>query len=151
MRNDLIVRGGSPLENLFMVDNIEIPNINTFANLASAGGLTSILDADLIRDVNLMSGGYPAPFINRTSSVLQIAMRERSRDALSARLSMSILTGGMILEGPLGRSKKGSWVTSIKRSFLEVAKSAFDNSPPLSTRSIPRCSMISLHETVCGL
>ncbi|MCZ2155618.1 MAG: carboxypeptidase-like regulatory domain-containing protein, partial [Bryobacterales bacterium] len=60
MRNDLIVRGGSPLENLFIVDNIEIPNINTFANLASAGGLTSILDADLIRDVNFMSGGYPA-------------------------------------------------------------------------------------------
>jgi hypothetical protein len=131
MRNDLIVRGGSPLENLFVVDNIEIPNINTFANLASAGGLTSILDADLIRDVNFMSGGYPAPFINRTSSVLQIASREGSRDEFSARLSMSLLTGGLILEGPLGRNKKGSWVTSIKRSFLEVAKSAFDNSPPV--------------------
>lgn len=131
MRNDLIVRGGSPLENLFVVDNIEIPNINTFANFASAGGLTSILDADLIRDVNFMSGGYPAPFINRTSSVLQIAAREGSRDAFSARLSASILTGGMILEGPLGRGGKGSWVTSIKRSFLEVVKGAFDNSPPV--------------------
>lgn len=131
MRNDLIVRGGSPLENLFIVDNIEIPNINTFANLASAGGLTSILDADLIRDVNFMSGGYPAPFINRTSSVLQIASREGNRDAFSARLSMSLLTGGMILEGPLGRSKKGSWVTSIKRSFFEAIPGAFDNSPPV--------------------
>ncbi len=37
-RNDLIVRGGSPLENLFVVDNIEIPNINAFATSASAGG-----------------------------------------------------------------------------------------------------------------
>jgi hypothetical protein len=44
---------------------------------------------------------------------------------------MSILTGGLILEGPLGRSKKGSWVTSIKRSFLEIAKSSFDDSPPV--------------------
>lgn len=130
-RNDLIVRGGSPLENLFVVDNIEIPNINTFANFASAGGLTSILDADLIRDVNFMTGGYPAPFINRTSSVLQIAAREGNYDKFSARLSMSILTGGMILEGPIGRSKKGSWVTSVKRSFLEVVKGAFDNSPPV--------------------
>ena len=131
MRNDLIVRGGSPLENLFVVDNIEIPNINTFANFASAGGLTSILDADLIRDVNFMTGGYPAPFINRTSSVLQIAAREGVRDGFNARLSMSILTGGMIMEGPIGRSKKGSWVTSIKRSFLEVVKGAFDDSPPV--------------------
>lgn len=131
MRNDLIVRGGSPLENLFVVDNIEIPNINTFANFASAGGLTSILDADLIRDVNFMSGGYPAPFINRTSSVLQIAAREGNQENFSARLSMSLLTGGMILEGPLGKKKKGSWVTSVKRSFLELASSAFDNNPPV--------------------
>jgi hypothetical protein len=130
-RNDLIVRGGSPLENLFVVDNIEIPNINTFANVASAGGLTSILDADLIRDVNFMTGGYPAPFINRTSSVLQIATREGSRDKFSARLSMSILTGGLILEGPLGRRKKGSWVTSVKRSFLEAIPGAFDSTPPV--------------------
>lgn len=50
-RNDIIVRGGSPLENLFVVDNIEIPNINTFANFASAGGIVSILDANLIQDV----------------------------------------------------------------------------------------------------
>lgn len=131
MRNDLIVRGGSQLENLFVVDNIEIPNINTFANFASAGGLTSVLDADLIRDVNFMTGGYPAPFINRTSSVLQIAAREGNRDQFSARLSMSILTGGVILEGPLGRRKKGSWVTSVKRSFLEAIPAVFDSSPPI--------------------
>ena len=43
-RNDIIVRGGSPLENLFVVDNVEVPNINTFANFASAGGTVSILD-----------------------------------------------------------------------------------------------------------
>lgn len=131
MRNDLIVRGGSPLENLFVVDNIEIPNINTFANFASAGGLTSILDPDLIRDVNFMTGGYPAPFINRTSSVLQIAAREGNQDKFGARLSMSLLTGGMILEGPLGRRKKGSWVTSIKRSFLDAIPGAFDGAPPV--------------------
>ena len=41
-RNDIVVRGGSPLENLFVVDNIEIPNINSFANLASAGGLNLV-------------------------------------------------------------------------------------------------------------
>jgi hypothetical protein len=51
---------GSPLENLFIGDNVEIPNINSFANFASAGGTTSILDADLIRDVTFLTGGYPA-------------------------------------------------------------------------------------------
>jgi hypothetical protein len=41
-RNDIIVRGGSPLENLFVVDNVEIPNINAFANFASAGGTSHL-------------------------------------------------------------------------------------------------------------
>ncbi len=118
-RNDLIVRGGSPLENLFVVDNVEIPNINNFANFASAGGTTSILDADLIRDVTFLTGGYPAPFTNRTSSVLQIAQREGSREAFSGRVSLGSAGLGAILEGPL-KGKKGSWVFSGKRSFLDA-------------------------------
>lgn len=78
-RNDIIVRGGSPLENLFVVDNVEVPNINTFANFASAGGTVSILDATLVQDVTFLTGGYPAPYINRASSVLQISQREGDR------------------------------------------------------------------------
>lgn len=118
-RNDIIVRGGSPLENLFVVDNIEIPNINAFANFASAGGTVSLLDAELIQDVTFLSGGYPSPFINRTSSVLQIAQREGSRDDFSARATLGFAGGGVILEGPL-KSKRGSWIVSARRSFLDA-------------------------------
>ena len=78
-RNDIIVRGGSPLENLFVVDNVEIPNINAFANFASAGGTVSLLDAELLQDVTFLTGGYPAPYINRTSSVLQVTQREQTQ------------------------------------------------------------------------
>lgn len=118
-RNDLIVRGGSPLENLFVVDNVEIPNINNFANFASAGGTTSLLDPDLIRDVTFLTGGFPAPFTNRTSSVLQIAQREGSREAFSARVSLGSAGVGAILEGPI-RKERGSWILSGKRSFLDA-------------------------------
>jgi hypothetical protein len=105
-RNDLIVRGGSPLENLFIVDNIEIPNINTFANFASAGGTVSILDAQLIEDVTFLTGGYPAPYINRTSSVLQIAQREGSRERTAARATLGFAGAGLIAEGPLSPSAR---------------------------------------------
>ena len=50
-RNDLIVRGGSPSENRFFMDGIEIPNINHFATQGASGGPVSILNADLIREV----------------------------------------------------------------------------------------------------
>lgn len=117
-RNDIIVRGGSPLENLFVIDNVEIPNINNFANFASAGGTVSILDAELIRDVNFLSGGFPAPFTNRLSSVLQVAQREGSRERFSGRATVGFAGAGVILEGPI-RKGKGSWVTSARRSFLD--------------------------------
>ena len=118
-RNDIIVRGGSPLENLFVVDNIEIPNINAFANFASAGGTVGLLDADLIRDVTFLSGGYPAPYINRTSSVLQITQREGDREHFHGRVTLGFAGGGTILEGPI-KKNKGSWVVSARRSFLDA-------------------------------
>lgn len=118
-RNDIIVRGGSPLENLFIVDNIEIPNINSFANFASAGGSVSMLDPMLIRDVTFLTGGYPAPFINRTSSVLQIAQREGNRDRMAGQATVGFAGAGGVLEGPL-KSGRGSWVVSARRSFIDL-------------------------------
>lgn len=118
-RNDIIVRGGSPLENLFVVDNVEVPNINSFATFASAGGTVGILDAQLIENATFLTGGYPAPYGNRTSSVLQITQREGSREALQARTTLGFAGAGVILEGPINRGR-GSWVVSARRSFLDL-------------------------------
>jgi hypothetical protein len=122
-RNDIIVRGGSPLENLFIVDNVEIPNINAFANFASAGGTVSLLDAELLQDVTFLTGGYPAPYINRTSSVLQVTQREGNRTKNEARVTLGFAGAGAILEGPIdggNGTAKGSWVVSARRSFLDL-------------------------------
>jgi outer membrane receptor protein involved in Fe transport len=119
-RNDLIVRGGSPLENLYIVDNIEIPNINTFATFASAGGTVSILDAELIDNVTFLTGGFPAPYGNRTSSVLQIAQREGRRDRAAALATVGFAGAGVVAEGPIGSSRRGSWILSARRSFLDL-------------------------------
>ena len=118
-RNDIIVRGGSPLENLFLVDNVEIPNINAFANFASAGGTVSLLDAELLQDVTFLTGGYPAPYINRTSSVLQVTQREGSRKAFGGWATLGFAGAGAILEGPINAGK-GSWVVSARRTFLDL-------------------------------
>src|SRR4051812_47809309 len=118
-RNDIIVRGGSPLENLFVVDNVEIPNINAFANFASAGGTVSLLDAELLQDVTFLTGGYPAPYINRTSSVLQVTQREGNRKEFRGWTTLGFAGAGAILEGPLNEGQ-GLWVVSARRSFLDL-------------------------------
>lgn len=58
-RNDLIVRGGSPSENRFYMDGIEIPNINHFATQGASGGPVSIVNADLIREITFYTGAFP--------------------------------------------------------------------------------------------
>lgn len=118
-RNDLIVRGGSPLENLYIVDNVEIPNINTFANFASAGGTVGMLDTALLQDVTFLTGGYPAAYGNRTSSVLQISLREGNRARNAGRVTVGFAGVGAIGEGPINNGK-GSWIGSVRRSFLDV-------------------------------
>ncbi|MDW8130404.1 MAG: TonB-dependent receptor [Bryobacterales bacterium] len=117
-RNDIIVRGGSPLENLFVVDNVEIPNINAFANFASAGGALSILDAALIQDITFLAGGFPAPYGNRASSVLQVAQREGNRESFVRRITAGFAGAGGVFEGPIRRGQ-GSWILSARRSFLD--------------------------------
>jgi outer membrane receptor protein involved in Fe transport len=119
-RNDLIVRGGSPLENLYIVDNIEIPNINTFATFASAGGTVSMLDAAIIQDVTFLTGGYSAAYGNRTSSVLQVTQREGNRTRPAGRATVGFAGIGGVAEGPIGRDRKGSWILSGRRSFLDL-------------------------------
>lgn len=118
-RNDLIVRGGSPLENLFIVDNIEVPNINSFANFAAGGGLVGILDSALLRDVTFLTGGYPASYSNRLSSVLQIALREGDREKCQGTATEGFAGVGLILGCPI-RKNKGSWILSARRTFLDL-------------------------------
>ncbi|MCE1165328.1 MAG: TonB-dependent receptor [Bacteroidetes bacterium] len=118
-RNDLIVRGGSPSENLFVVDNAEIPNINHFGSQGATGGPISIIDLSFIRDVNFITGGFSARYGDKLSSVLEIKQREGSRIKFMTDINLSATGFGAVLEGPIGSQKKGSWLISARRSYLD--------------------------------
>jgi hypothetical protein len=118
-RNDLIVRGGSPSENLFVVDNAFIPNINHFGSQGATGGPVSIIDLSFIREVNFITGGFSAKYGDKLSSVLEIKQREGSRIKFMGDLNLSATGFGAVFEGPLGSKKKGSWLVSARRSYLD--------------------------------
>ena len=121
-RNDLVVRGGSPAENLTLVDNIEVPSLNHFSSQNTSGGPVSMLNTDFISDTRFSSGGFAARFGDRLSSVLEIDMREGSRDRNQFAIDMGTSGGGFIGEGPL--SESGSWLLSLRRSYLELLADA---------------------------
>ena len=68
-RNDIIIRGGAPNENVYYLDGIEVPVINHFSTQGSAGGPTGILNVSFIEDATLASSSFNAKYDNALSSV----------------------------------------------------------------------------------
>lgn len=123
-RNDLLVRGGSPTENLFLMDNSVIPNINHFGSQGATGGPVSIINLDFIREVSFITGGFPAKYGDKLSSVLDIKLREGNRNQFLGDINLSATGFGAVFEGPIGSDKKGSWLVSARRSYLDLVFNA---------------------------
>lgn len=122
--NDLIVRGGSPAENAFFVDNIEIPNINQIPQLGSSGGMFSIINSDFLQNVNFYTGGFSAAYGDRLSSIVDMTFREGNRDEFDGQLDLNMGGFGGGFEGPIAGGK-GSWMLSGRKSYLDVIMKMF--------------------------
>jgi len=79
-RNDLIVRGGSPTENTFFINDIEVPYINHLSTQGSTGGTISILNAQQIREVDFIASGFPANRPDAMSGVFNIYLEDPSKE-----------------------------------------------------------------------
>ncbi len=116
-RNDLIVRGGAPSENLYVVDGIEVPNINHFSTQGATGGPLSFINLDFIANTSFSTGGFGARYGDRLSSVTDITLRDGRKDRWGGKATISATQFGLNLEGPLGQ--KGSALFSVRRSYLD--------------------------------
>jgi len=120
--NEIIVRGGNYGENLFVLDNIDIPNPNHFAWQGTGGGPVTMINTDYVRQVDFYAGAFPARYGDKASSVLDIKYREGLSDRLHAKLDLGMAGAGANLEGPMGN---GSFMVSGHRSFLGLVAGSF--------------------------
>jgi len=122
--NSLVVRGGSTHENLFLVDNIQVPNINHFPSQGTAGGAISLINVDFIEDVEFLAGGFSAIYGDKLSSVMNLRLREGNRDRINGQMFLDFSGVGASFEGPLpgkrGDEARGSWMFCIRRSYLDL-------------------------------
>ena len=116
-RNDLIVRGGAATENLFLIDNIELPNIDHFGTQGSGGGSMSFVNLEFVENTSFSAGGFGVRYGDKLSSVLSIGMREGRTDAHRVKVALSATELGTNLEGPLAGG--GSYLFSVRRSYLD--------------------------------
>lgn len=116
-RNDLLVRGGAPYENLFIVDNIEVPNINHFGTQGTSGGPLSIINIDFVKNVSFSAGAFSSKYGDKTSSITNITLRNGNEEKFGGKAVVSATGFGLNLEGPI--TDGSSYFFSVRRSYLD--------------------------------
>lgn len=119
-RNDIIIRGGAPNENVYFLDGIEVPTINHFATQGAAGGPVGLLNVSFIQDVTLHTSAFPAKYDNPLSGVLQFKQRTGNPEKFQANFRLSASEAAITTEGPLGKKNgKTTFIASARRSYLQ--------------------------------
>ena len=118
----LYVRGGGPDQNLILLDDVPV------YNPTHAFGIFSAFNADLIDEVRLYKGAYPARWGGRLGAVLDVRSRDDRPRAFNGRGAVSTTSGRLRMEGPAGA---GDWVVGARRTYLDPILDA------LSTRENP--------------
>ncbi|NEM98407.1 TonB-dependent receptor [Pontibacter burrus] len=116
-RNDLIIRGGAPNENVYYLDGIEIPLINHFTTQGSSGGATGILNVSFIEDLKVSSSAFDARYDNALASVFEFRQRYGNPERFSGNVRLSGSEFATTLEGPVG--EKTTYLVSARRSYLQ--------------------------------
>ena len=116
-RNDLIIRGGGPNENIFFLDGIEIPAINHFATQGASGGPVGMINVNFIRDVDFYTSAFPVQRGGSLSSVMELNLRDGSEEKVNGIFQVGASEVGLTLDGPL--SKKTTYLASVRRSYLQ--------------------------------
>lgn len=112
-QSGIYVRGGSPDQNLILLDGVPVYNASHLF------GFFSVFNADAIRDVNLIKGGFPARYGGRLSSVLDISMKEGNMREFRGTASIGLVAARATLEGPIVQDKT-SFIVSFRRTYLDL-------------------------------
>jgi hypothetical protein len=118
--NQMLVRGGQPIENLYLVEGFEIPNLNHVATLGTTGGFGPMIDTAAVRQVKLSTGGYDATFPERLSSVTEISLLENRAHDRHLEADFGIQGIGGLFELPMLR---GDLLSSVHHGLLNVVTS----------------------------
>lgn len=122
-RNDIIIRGNSPLGILWRLNGLDIPNPNHFGSMGSTGGPISILNNNTLDNSDFMSGAFPADYGNATAGVFDLKMRSGNNEKYEYMAQIGFNGFELGAEGPFSKKKKsGSFLVNYRYSTLAVFK-----------------------------
>jgi hypothetical protein len=111
----LFIRGGSPDQNLVLVDGAAVYNPSHLF------GFFSTFNTDAIKDVELLKGGFPAQYGSRLSSVINITQKDGNREKVEGLAAVGLIASRASVQGPVGN---GSFFVGARRTYLELVRLA---------------------------
>ena len=114
------VRGGTPDQNLIILDDAVVYNSNHLF------GFFSVFNGDAIKSIEAFKGGFPARFGGRLSSVIKIDMKDGNKEKLSGKINVGLISSSLLLEGPINKGKT-SFIFSGRRTYADILTQPFLN------------------------
>ena len=123
-RNDIVIRGNSPLGLLWRMEGVEIPNPNHFGSIGSSGGPISMINNNLLTNSDFYSGAFPAEFGNALSGAFDLRMRNGNNQTHEFMGQLGFNGFELGAEGPFSDNSQSSYLVNFRYSTLEILHAA---------------------------
>lgn len=122
-RNDIVIRGNSPVGVLWRIDGMNVTNPNHFASVGTTGGAVSALNTNMLKSSDFMTSAFPAEYGNAISGVFDLRFRNGNTHKRETTLQMGVITGlEATTEGPINKKANSSYLVGYRYSLAGLAQ-----------------------------
>ncbi len=134
-RNDIVIRGNSPIGVLWRIEGLNVPNPNHFSTVGTTGGPVSAINTNVIKNSDFFTSAFPSEYGNANAGVFDLGFRTGNSEKHEHTLQLGALTGlEAMTEGPINKKKGSSYLLAYRYSFTGVAQAI---GIPIGTTATP--------------
>ena len=134
-RNDLVIRGNSPVGVLWRIEGLNVSNPNHFSTIGTTGGPVSAINTNLLRNSDFMTSAFPAEYGNANAGVFDLGLRSGNSEKREHTFQFGVLTGiELVTEGPIKKDNGSSYLVAYRYGFSSVAQAI---GLPIGTAATP--------------
>ena len=135
-RNDIVIRGNSPIGVLWRIDGMNVTNPNHFASVGTTGGSVSALNTNLLKNSDFFTSAFPAEYGNATAGVFDLGLRNGNNKKRETTFQAGVITGlELTTEGPFSKKSDASYLVGYRYSLAGIAQAAGINIGTTATPS----------------
>lgn len=122
-RNDIVIRGNSPVGVLWRIDGMNVTNPNHFATVGTTGGAVSALNTNLLKSSDFFTSAFPAEYGNALSGVFDLGFRSGNTQNRETTIQAGVITGlEVTTEGPISKKNNASYLVGYRYALAGIAQ-----------------------------